>query len=207
MQSREIAFLVLTAVGAACTTTDAPRRVTPTYDDFSRRLLALYADQDGDGRVDQWTYFDGNLVLRGEKDADGDGRIDRWEYFDRNAALERIGSSSLNDGIEDTWTSPRAANGDARIDRSRRRDRQIDRREFFSGDVMVRAEEDSNGDGRIDRWDRYEGSVLRQAEFDTTLRQGRANRRAIYDAKGHFVRVEIDPEFDGTFVAAPGQPR
>jgi hypothetical protein len=206
MQPREILIVVLTLAGINCGVTDAPRKVTPTYDEFSRRLLALYADQDSDGRVDQWSYFDGNLLLRGEKDIDGDGRIDRWEYFDRNGGLERVGSASLNDGIEDTWTWPAAEGAEGRIDRSRGRDRHVDRREFYRNDAMVRAEEDTNGDGRVDRWDRYEGTVLRQAEFDTTLGNDRPNRRVVYDATGRFVRVETDPEFDGTFVATTEKP-
>ena len=53
--------------------------VEPAYDDFSGRLIQLSADQDGDGRIDQLTYLDGNRVLRGEADTDGDGRSDKRE--------------------------------------------------------------------------------------------------------------------------------
>jgi hypothetical protein len=182
--------VVLVAFTGCAEGTD-PRRVTPSYDEFNRRLIALYADQDGDGRVDQWSYFEGNRPLRGEKDADGDGRIDRWEYFDADARLFKVGSSSLGDGIEDTWTWPTGEDGVARIERARARDHRVDRREFFTNGTMTRAEEDTNGDGRIDRWDRYEGAVLRQAEFDTTFRGEGPNRRVVYDASGHFLRVEV----------------
>ena len=169
---------------SACEVSPGRRQVTPSYDEFTRRLIAIYADQNADGRVDQWTYFEGNRPLRGEKDADGDGRIDRWEYFNQSAALQRVGSSSRNDGVEDTWTYPAAADAEGRIDRSRSRDRAIDRREFFRGDALVRAEEDTNGDGRIDRWDRYEAAVLKQAEFDTTFTAGRPNHRAYCSTSG-----------------------
>ena len=80
----------------------------------------------------------------------------------------------------------------------------VDRREFFKGDVMTRAEEDTNGDGRIDRWDRYEGGVLRDASFDTSFALGRPDRRLVYDAQGKFVAVEEDTERDGTFVRLTG---
>lgn len=193
MQTREffvslcgVIFTVACEDGGA-----AARRVTPSYDQFTRQLVALYADQDGDGRTDQWSYFEGSRPLRGEKDANADGRIDRWEYFNADAALEKVGSSSLDDGIEDTWTWPAGGDGVARIERARGRDRRIDRREYFTGGTLTRAEEDTNGDGRIDRWDRYEGSVLRQAEFDTTFAVGRPNRRLLYDAAGRFERVEV----------------
>jgi hypothetical protein len=176
----------------------------PSYDDFTRQLIQVQADQDGDGRIDQWSFFDGNRPLRGEADTDTDGRIDRWEYFDGQSALTKIGTSSKNDGIEDTWTWVQPVNGESRVDRSRRRDRQIDRREYFQGPTLIRAEEDTNADGRPDRWDRYEGTVLRQAEFDTTLSAGRPNRRLLYDPQGRFLRIEADPEFDGSFVVLSG---
>ena len=198
-------LLIVVSCGiAACNTPADPRRAVPSYDAFTGRLVQLSADQDGDGRVEQWTYLNGNLPLRGEADTDGDGRVDRWEYFDANARLQRVGTSSRNDGVEDTWTYVQAVDGESRVDRSRDRDRHIDRREFFRGDVMTRAEEDSNGDGRLDRWDRYDGGVLREAAFDIGLLTGRPDRRIVYDAKGQFVAVEEDVERDGTFVRLTG---
>ena len=65
---------------------------------------------------------------------------------------------------------------------------------------MVRSEEDTNGDGQLDRWDRYDGPIRRQTDFDTTLAAGRPNRRVLYDEAGRFLRVEADPELDGSFV-------
>ena len=189
---------------AACSSTPDSRRAVPSYDAFSGRLVQLSADQDGDREVDQWTYLDGNRPLRGEADTDGDGRVDRWEYFDANARLLRVGTSSRNDGVEDSWAYAQAVDGESRVDRSRNRDRSVDRREFFKGDVMTRAEEDTNGDGRIDRWDRYEGGVLRDASFDTSFAIGRPDRRLVYDAQGKFIAVEEDSERDGTFVRLTG---
>jgi hypothetical protein len=200
---RTMVIASLSAI-AACSAPVDPRRAVPSYDAFSGRLVQLSADQDGDGRIDQWTYLNGNLPLRGEADTDGDGRVDRWEYFDVNARLQRVGTSSRNDGVEDTWTYVQAVDGESRVDRSRDRDRHVDRREFFRGDAMTRAEEDSNGDGRVDRWDRYDGGVLREAAFDIALATGRPDRRLVYDAQGHFVAVEEDVERDGTFVRLTG---
>lgn len=188
-------------MAAGCISSPAEsRHVTASHDIYTRRLIALYADQDGNGTIDQWTYLDGNRPLRGEKDSDGDGRIDRWEYFDAQGALTAIGTSSLGDGIEDTWTMP-PQNGETRIDRARARDRHIDRREFSSNGVLTRAEEDDNRDGRTDRWDHFENGVLRRVEFDTTMKQDRPNRRVVYDAEGRFIRVEADLDLDGTFEA------
>lgn len=194
----------LVLVGVGCQRVDDRRAASGSYDSFTRQLVQLSADQNGDGRIDQWTYLEGNRPLRGEADTDADGRIDRWEYFDERSTLVRVGSSSQGDGIEDTWSWVVAVNGETRMERSRHRDRQIDRREYFRGQVMVRAEEDSNADGRPERWDQYEGTVLRLVEFDTTLIGSRPNRRLVFDATGRFVRVETDPERDGTFVELTG---
>lgn len=194
------------AAGACAPEPANARRAVPSYDDFTGRLVQLSADQNGDGRLDQWTYMDGNRPLRGEADTNGDGRIDRWEYFDSRAALITIGTSSLEDGIEDTWSEPvPSAAGELHLARSRRRDRQRDRHEYFRGTALVRVEEDTNADGRIDRWDRYEGTVLREAAFDTTLAGRSADRRLLYDDKGRFMYVEADPDGDGRFVRVQGE--
>lgn len=188
------------AASAACTPSPAVRRAQPSYDDFTGRLVQLSADQNGDGHADQWTYLDGNRPLRGEADANADGRIDRWEYFNLDAVLVVVGTSSLDDGIEDTWVdvAPNAG-GEVQLARSRRRDRQRDRYEYYRGTALVRVEEDTNADGRIDRWDRYEGAVLREAAFDTTFSGRNPDRRVRYDEQGRFLQVEADPDGDGQF--------
>ena len=143
--------------------------------------------------------------MRGESDLDADGRIDRWEYFDAQAALILVGTSSRADGVEDTWTRPSpTASGEMHVSLARLRDRLADRHEYFRGDQLVRAEEDTNSDGRIDKWERYEGASLREAAFDTSFTKGRPDRRVRYDATGTSV-VEADPDGDGTFVRVPGE--
>jgi hypothetical protein len=196
MQTRAVVAgatgVVMLMAGLACDgQVGAERRAAPSYDAFTRRLTAIYADQDGDGRIDQWSYFEGSRPLRGEKDTDGDGRIDRWEYFAPDASLQKIGTSSQDDGVEDRWTWPAGADGIGRVEYARARDRHVDRREYYAAGALTRAEEDTNADGRTDRWDRYEASVLRQVEFDTTFANDRPDRRAVYDSAGRFQRTEV----------------
>lgn len=186
-------------MGAACSGEAERTTVTPSYDIYTSRLIQLSADQDGDGRIDQWTYLDGSRPLRGEKDLDGDGRIDRWEYFGTQAELVKVGTSSRNDGIEDTWTQVARTNGEGRIDISVRRDRVIDRHQYYRGESLARVEIDSNADGRIDRWERYEQGVLREAQFDTSFTAPRPDRRLLYDAQGRFIGAEADDDRDGVF--------
>ena len=146
-QLKDLVILIGLTVLGGCATEPQLRRAVPSYDDFSGRLMQLTADQDGDGRTDQWTYLDGTRAIRGEADTDGDGRIDRWEYFDAASALTRVGTSSRGDGVEDTWTYPTPAkDGESIVATSRNRDRVFGHREFFRGQVLVRIEDDTNTD-------------------------------------------------------------
>ncbi len=197
--------VAVVSASGGCAQDLSSRRAVPSYDPLSGRLVQLAADQNGDGRLDQWTYVDGNRALRGESDTDADGKIDRWEYFDAEAVLVLIGTSSRGDGIEDTWTRPQSTtDGEQHVSISRLRDRHADRQEYSKGGVVVRAEEDTNADGRIDKWERFDAAGLREAAFDTSFVTGRPDRRVVYDTKGNSV-VEADPEGDGTFVRVAGE--
>ncbi|MDP1569820.1 MAG: hypothetical protein Q8L86_07435 [Vicinamibacterales bacterium] len=194
---RGVILAVAVASVAGCGPAAPPPH--PSYDPATRRLVRLDVDQNGDGRVDVRTYLDGNRPLRSEIDEAGSGRIDRWEYFDGAGQLARVGTSSTGDGIEDTWTHALTPDGERRVDLSTARDRRVDRREFYLGDDLIRAEDDVNGDGRPDKWETYESGVLRVVAFDTTYGAGRPDRRAVYDADGQFSHVEADLDGSGVF--------
>lgn len=194
-----VIWLGLITVFAGCDAEPRQRRTTPSYEGFSGRLVQLTADQNGDGRADQWTYMDGTRAIRGEADTDDDGRIDRWEYFGPAGELAMVGTSSRADGIEDTWTWTAPINGEGRVDVASSRDRRPDRREYYSGDRLARVELDTNGDGLVDRWDFYADRVLREVRFDTSFAAPRPDRRLLYDAAGQYLAAEADEDGDGRF--------
>jgi hypothetical protein len=194
---RRAAFTItLLSIVAGCARGMAP---TAIYDRETRRLIRLESDLDSDGRIDQRTYMNGNVPLRAEADLDGDGRIDRWEYFDASALLRTVGTSSAGDGIEDTWTWAVTADGVRRVDRSRRRDRYVDRTEYYRGDSIERAEDDTDGNGLVDKWEAFEAGRLRQVAFDMN-HDGRAERRLVY-LDSQRVTVEADEDGDGQWQA------
>jgi hypothetical protein len=194
---------VFVGISTAATVLGCERAaVGPSYDPDTQRLVRLDTDLNHDGVIDHRAYMDGNVPFRAEIDQDYDGRIDRWEYFDRSARLLAVGASAANDGVEDTWTWAVAGNGERRVDISLLRDRGIDRREFFRDDTLVRAEVDSNGDGRVDRWEMFESGSLARVSLDTTFASERPNRRLIYDAEGRFRAIEIDRNGDGVWEQA-----
>ena len=201
-------ILLLSAVSCLASESASEFVPAPVYDRYTSVLVRLDWDSDRDGRIDQRTYVTGATPWRSECDTDGDGRIDRWEYVTSSGQVARIGSSSANDGVEDTWMFPEDAAGEARVDRSRYRDRVVDRREYYRADSLVRADEDANRDGHADKWETWEGGRLRVAAFDTTFSGRSPDRRLIYDDRGRFAYMETDTAGDGRFerLATPALP-
>ena len=194
--------LLVISLTAGCGRRSDPQHVIqPEYDKQTGRLQVLRYDADGDGKIDTISHMDGSRVLFIEIDKNEDGRTDRWEYYDEAQRLTKIGVSRADDGKEDAWSFARADGSIQRIDISLARDGKVTRREYYENAVMVRAEEDSDADGVVDKWETYEGDRLLSVAFDATHR-GKPDRRLIYAADGA-VRVEIDPEGDGTFVPEP----
>ena len=208
MSSLHLTLLAAVLAGLAACAPGAPRPAA-SYDEVTRRLVQFASDLDGDGRIDQWTYMDGNRPLRAETDQDGDGRVDRWDYFDASGNLARVGTASGAGGVEDTWTWAPDASGLRRVDQAPAGDRVIVRREFYQGEALIRVEEDAAGAGRIDTWREYREGQLREVRIDTAGR-GRPDRQILYDDRGEFAGVFEDVDGDGRFVPVPaprGVPR
>jgi hypothetical protein len=187
------------AAAAGCSTQSG---ATPVYDPNTRELTRIDYDYNADGIVDVRTFMRAGKPLRLEGDANGDGTVDRWEHYDQSGQLERVGASSQQDGTEDTWIY--RFGDETRMELSTARDGRIDRREFYRGDVLVRAESDSDGDGRYDSWEQFDHGRLASIGVDDSGTTGRPTRRILYAADGS-VRVEVDPDGDGRFEAEAAQ--
>src|SRR5262245_25683071 len=128
-------------------------RVTPVYD-AGGAIRRIDYDTDHDGRIDMRAYLANGQTVRIEADGNGDGVVDRWEYYGAGGGLDRLGTSSESDGIEDIWV---VQTGDQmRVDISTRRNGVADRHELHEHGITVRAEQDTDGDGRIDQWQRFD---------------------------------------------------
>ena len=177
--------LLLVTSAAAC----ERDLVLPIYDQAGL-LVRLDYDTDRDGRTDMRAYLDNGRTVRIEADGNGDGRIDRWEYYAADGRLERLGTSSESDGIEDTWV---AQNGnEMRVDVSTRRNGIANRHEFHDGGRLVRAEQDTNGDGKVDEWQRFSDGKLRELLIDTTLSSNRPDRRLLYGTDGSLQQMDLN---------------
>ncbi len=191
----------MTAAAACAKPVPDPAKQTtrPTYDKTTGKLTQLTYDRNGNGVIDTWTDMDGAKPLRSRIDLDEDGKIDRWEYYDDQGKLAKVGFSRNNNGKADAWGYAGPDGGIARIEISSTGDeKKIDRWEYLSGGVLVRAEEDSNGDGRVDKWETYENGALKTVEFDEDG-DGRRDRRLTYNG-GVLVLIESEPDASGRYM-------
>lgn len=147
--------------------------LTAEYDAKSGRLKLIEMDQDKNGRMDTFSYWDGPVAKRIDLDLNEDGVIEKREYYGANNKLERIGTSRKGDGVEDGW-------------------------EFYDeGGRLTKEEADENRDGLIDRRYIYGESpdkpgqrvvVITELELD---RKGMPRFRVHYRPDGTHERTEI----------------
>lgn len=163
------------------------QQVSPVYDGAGM-VRRLDYDTDRDQQIDMRAYVLNGKTVRIEADGNGDGVVDRWEYYRPGGELDRIGTSSQADGVEDTWVAQ--AGNDMRVDVATRRDGIADRHEFHTEGVLVRTEQDTNGDGRIDEWQHFVDGKLRELLIDTSMASGQPNQRLVYRADGSLEHVD-----------------
>jgi len=157
----------------AGTRSDAAAAIRPTYDRQTGKLTQLSYDSDHDGRPDTWTDMDGEKPLRSRIDRNGDGKIDRWEEYDAAGALVRVGMSTSDSGIPDTWIVPAADSSIQRI------------------------ETDTVGDGKPHKWETYRDGLLETAAFDEDG-DGAPDRRLTY-RRSVLTTIESHPDSAGRY--------
>lgn len=149
--------------------------VTAEYDKTTGRLKRVDLDRDKNGRIETWSYWAGTRVERIEVDQDEDGRVDRWEHYGPNNELTRVGTSSRDDAVEDTWAYPDKRGFLFKVESDTDRDGIVDKRETFT-----------SLPGAPDR------RVLSMVELG--LDKGdQASRRIYYKPDGGFDRSEVGP--------------
>jgi hypothetical protein len=201
-RSSLVALALLSSLAAACSNPEKDRikqTTQATYDEKTGRLNRLTADLNKDGKIDTYTYMDGTKVLRTEIDADQDGKVDKWEYHGEDGKVARVAISREKNGKPDTWMYPGPDGKLARAEISSRQDeKQIDRREWYEAEQLVRAEEDANRDGRIDKWEVHRNGALTAVTLDENY-DGSPDRRLIYGDGGRLLAIESEADGRGGF--------
>lgn len=166
----------------ACEEPPDPRRtnfevkrdnVHAKYDPKTGRLKKIDADIDKNGKFETFSYWDGTRLDRIEIDKDEDGKIDRWEHYGEDNRMSRVGSSSKDDEVEDTWAYPDDRGFLARVETDTDRDGAIDKREIF-------VQREGVADSRI--------LSIVELEIDQS---GGPGLRMHYNADGSFAKSEV----------------
>ena len=200
---------IATLVTMSCSDTERERlkaTTKPTYDAATGKLTELTFDANKNGKIDTWTEMDGSRPVRSRIDQDEDGRMDRWEYYDAAGKLNKVGYSRKGDGKPDAWAYPNAGGSILRIEASSTGDEtRIDRWETYGeratgSDAMgplVQVVQDTNGDGKRDKWERYEKGLVVSAEFDENGDEQPDRRLTYQDAE--LVSIETEPDGRGGY--------
>jgi len=199
MNSKVILCLVLAVFGCSNADVEQLKKTTKaSYDQKTGKLTELTYDANKNGRIDTWTEMDGARPVRSRIDQNEDGKLDRWEYYDEQGRLAKVGFSRKDDGKPDAWAYSGADGKVARIDVSSTGDEhKIDRWERYDAAGLIAADEDRDGNGTPDKWETFEGGALLTAAFDENG-DGKPDRRMTY-ARGALVLIESEPDAGGHF--------
>lgn len=161
------------------------------------KLVRMERDTDFDGKVDQKRFFfyEAGRLLRVEEDSNNDGRIDWVErYLYEGDRLVRREKDLNHDGIVDGWLYVEQGMV-AEVKEDRNTDGKLDLFEHYQDGILAQSEEDANYDGQIDTWKHYKGKSLERIESDQN-KDGKPDQWHFY-AQGGLERMEQDLDYDG----------
>ncbi len=95
--------------------------------DLKGVITRVESDTNGDGKIDEWVYYEEGIPVKGEKDINGDGKPDTTLYYDPKGIIIRAESDTNGDGKIDEWV-------------------------YYEANKPVKAEKDTNKDGKPDTW-------------------------------------------------------
>jgi antitoxin component YwqK of YwqJK toxin-antitoxin module len=87
-------------------------------------------DTKGDGKIDEWVYYENEIPVKAERDLTGSGKPNMTLFYDNKGHVIRSEADTKGDG-------------------------KIDERVYYENDKPVKAEKDINGDGKADTWITY----------------------------------------------------
>ena len=172
---------------------DAERRGSAGRVEFhgEGRLFRVELDQDGDGKVELWNFYDPEERLeKQEQDRAADGKVDTYVTLDPATGKElRVLRDTDADGEIDSWRINHPDGSTERLEEDRNRDGKADRFVTFAEGKPSRFEEDSDYDGRLDTQGDLgpEGDVLadeRDTDGDGAFRPARRVPRWPQDPRG-----------------------
>ena len=150
--------------------------------DEEEQLKEKRADTNGDGRYDEFIYYEKGQPVRAEQDTNHDGKLDTKIRFGSDARPVVQERDTNGDGRADQWIDFEAGNPKRQRD-DHNFDGKADSTIEFQAGVPVHKEEDIDFDGRTDRSITYAKGEPSVVEEDHTG-DGRPDFRAEFNPDG-----------------------
>lgn len=99
------------------------------YDDKGT-IIKVGNDTAGDGKINEWIYYENGIPVKGEKDLTGSGKPNMTLYYDNKGQITKSEADTNNDGKIDEWV-------------------------YYENGKPVKAEKDTKGNGKPDTWITY----------------------------------------------------
>jgi hypothetical protein len=93
-------------------------------------VTRVEVDINGDGKTDEWVYYEEGIPVKGAKDINGDGNSDTTLFYDAKGIIIRSEADANGDGKIDEWV-------------------------YYEANKPVKAEKDTNKDSKPDTWLTY----------------------------------------------------
>jgi len=98
--------------------------------DTKGAIARIESDVNGDGKIDEWVYYENTVPVKGEKDLNADGKPDTTLIYDAKGTVTRTEADANGDGKIDEWV-------------------------YYEAGKPTKAEKDTNKDGTPDTWIKY----------------------------------------------------
>ena len=93
-------------------------------------ITKVEMDTTGDGKMNEWMFYDGGAPNKVERDLNGDGKADTFLTYDNKGQLVKIETDTTGDGKINEWV-------------------------YYENGKPVKAEKDTNKDGKPDTYITY----------------------------------------------------
>lgn len=148
------------------------------------------ADTDNDGKPDEWKIYQGDLLVRMERDRDKNGKVEVWVYYEQYTVPPKEGEEG---------GQPRTSTRPLRSEVDRDGNGTVDQVRWMKEGRPDRELADLNLDGKPDAWVYYNKQGVKELMIMDKNHDGRPDAWFYYGQGGtKLVGGKVDEDFDGT---------
>jgi hypothetical protein len=98
--------------------------------DAKGAIVRVENDTKGDGKINEWIYYENGIPVKAEKDLTGSGKPNMTLFYDSKGQVTKSEADTNGDGKIDEWV-------------------------YYENGKPIKAEKDTKGDGKPDTWINY----------------------------------------------------